>query len=74
MFPEVLKAFRFDIIFGQFAVVVKLEQVRRIADSSATVLILGESGTGKELFAICPLSQNQESSAVIFLSHQRVPY
>lgn len=28
-----------------------IEQTRRIADSSATVLILGESGTGKELFA-----------------------
>lgn len=28
-----------------------VEQTRRIADSSATVLILGESGTGKELFA-----------------------
>jgi transcriptional regulator with PAS, ATPase and Fis domain len=28
-----------------------IEQARRIADSSATVLILGESGTGKELFA-----------------------
>ncbi|WP_243371681.1 sigma 54-interacting transcriptional regulator [Geotalea sp. SG265] len=28
-----------------------IDQARRIADSSATVLILGESGTGKELFA-----------------------
>jgi len=28
-----------------------IKQARRIADSSATVLILGESGTGKELFA-----------------------
>ena len=28
-----------------------IEQARRIAASSATVLILGESGTGKELFA-----------------------
>lgn len=28
-----------------------IEQARRIADSSAKVLILGESGTGKELFA-----------------------
>ncbi|GAB6194549.1 hypothetical protein JCM39068_43050 [Desulfocastanea catecholica] len=28
-----------------------IAQARRIADSSATVLILGESGTGKELFA-----------------------
>ncbi|CAG0960630.1 sigma-54-dependent Fis family transcriptional regulator [Geobacter sp.] len=28
-----------------------IEQARRIADSTATVLILGESGTGKELFA-----------------------
>lgn len=28
-----------------------IEQARRIADSSATVLLLGESGTGKELFA-----------------------
>lgn len=28
-----------------------IEQARRVANSSATVLILGESGTGKELFA-----------------------
>lgn len=28
-----------------------IKQAQRIADSSATVLILGESGTGKELFA-----------------------
>ena len=28
-----------------------IDQARRIADSSATVLLLGESGTGKELFA-----------------------
>ncbi len=28
-----------------------IEQARRIADSSASVLLLGESGTGKELFA-----------------------
>jgi formate hydrogenlyase transcriptional activator len=28
-----------------------LEQVRQVADTSATVLLLGETGTGKELFA-----------------------
>jgi sigma-54 dependent transcriptional regulator, acetoin dehydrogenase operon transcriptional activator AcoR len=40
-----------NIISNNPAMLSLVEQVRRIADSSATVLILGESGTGKELFA-----------------------
>lgn len=44
--------FTFDKILANNQAMLKLiEQARRIANSSATVLILGESGTGKELFA-----------------------
>lgn len=44
--------YTFDKILTNNQVMQKLiEQARRIANSSATVLILGESGTGKELFA-----------------------
>lgn len=44
--------FTFDKILTNNQAMQKLiEQARRIANSSATVLILGESGTGKELFA-----------------------
>lgn len=40
-----------NIIMKDRAMLGIIEQARRIAASSATVLILGESGTGKELFA-----------------------
>jgi transcriptional regulator with PAS, ATPase and Fis domain len=40
-----------NILSNNPAMMNLIEQARRIADSSATVLILGESGTGKELFA-----------------------
>jgi transcriptional regulator with PAS, ATPase and Fis domain len=40
-----------DILSNNPAMLSLIAQARRIADSSATVLILGESGTGKELFA-----------------------
>jgi sigma-54 dependent transcriptional regulator, acetoin dehydrogenase operon transcriptional activator AcoR len=40
-----------DILTKNQGMLSIIEQARRIADSSATVLILGESGTGKELFA-----------------------
>lgn len=44
--------YTFDKILTNNQTMLRLiEQARRIADSSATVLILGESGTGKELFA-----------------------
>ncbi|MFZ2947869.1 MAG: sigma 54-interacting transcriptional regulator, partial [Desulfuromonadaceae bacterium] len=44
--------YTFDKILSNNQAMLKLiEQARRIAKSSATVLILGESGTGKELFA-----------------------
>ena len=44
--------YTFDhIVSNNPAMLSLIEQARRIADSSATVLILGESGTGKELFA-----------------------
>lgn len=44
--------YTFDHIVSKNPAMLSLiEQARRIADSSATVLILGESGTGKELFA-----------------------
>lgn len=40
-----------NIITNNEAMLGIINQARRIADSSANVLILGESGTGKELFA-----------------------
>jgi len=40
-----------DILSKNPAMLSLIAQARRIAGSSATVLILGESGTGKELFA-----------------------
>ncbi|MDW7711326.1 MAG: sigma 54-interacting transcriptional regulator [Deferrisomatales bacterium] len=40
-----------DILTADAAMLGRIEQARRVADSSATVLLLGESGTGKELFA-----------------------
>ncbi len=40
------------VIIGQSAVIRQAaEQLRRVADTTAAVLLLGESGTGKELFA-----------------------
>jgi transcriptional regulator with PAS, ATPase and Fis domain len=46
------KRYSFDnILTKNQAMLGLIDQARRIADSSATVLILGESGTGKELFA-----------------------
>lgn len=41
----------FDILTVEPAMRSLVEQVRRVADSGANVLLLGESGTGKELFA-----------------------
>lgn len=44
--------YNFDkILTNNKAMRALIDQARRVADSSATVLILGESGTGKELFA-----------------------
>lgn len=40
-----------DIIGQSPAISLAIEQARRVADTSATVLLSGESGTGKELFA-----------------------
>ena len=40
-----------DIIGRDERLLVALQAVRRVADTSCTVLITGESGTGKELFA-----------------------
>lgn len=46
------KRYTFDnILTNNQTMLGLIEQARRIADSSATVLIQGESGTGKELFA-----------------------
>lgn len=40
-----------DILTSDPEMLGLIDQARRVADSSATVLLLGESGTGKELFA-----------------------
>jgi two-component system, NtrC family, response regulator HydG len=49
---EVERQFGFERVVGQSrAIKVVLEQVRAVADSDASVLLLGESGTGKELVA-----------------------
>ena len=49
---EVERQFGFERVVGQSRVIrTLLEQVRAVADSDASVLLLGESGTGKELVA-----------------------
>ena len=42
-----------DILGVSDAMKAVLEQARRAAETSVTILIRGESGTGKELFAQC---------------------
>ena len=49
---EVERQFGFERVIGESRLMrVVLEQVRAVADSDASVLLLGESGTGKELVA-----------------------
>ena len=49
---EVERQLGFERVVGQSRVIqTLLEQVRAVADSDASVLLLGESGTGKELVA-----------------------
>jgi two-component system, NtrC family, response regulator HydG len=49
---EVERQFGFERVIGKSrAMQAVLEQVRAVADSDASVLLLGESGTGKELVA-----------------------
>ncbi len=49
---EVERQFGFERVVGRSrAIQAVLEQVRAVADSDASVLLLGESGTGKELVA-----------------------
>jgi DNA-binding NtrC family response regulator len=49
---EAVTQFSFQNLIGSSPAIVKVfETIRRIADSTATVLVLGESGTGKELVA-----------------------
>ena len=48
----VKKQYQFDEIIGQSGPVLKLlEMIKKISNSSSTVLVTGESGTGKELVA-----------------------
>ena len=48
----VKKQYRFDQIIGQSRPILDLlEMIKKVANSSSTVLITGESGTGKELVA-----------------------
>ncbi|MBI4608247.1 MAG: sigma-54-dependent Fis family transcriptional regulator [Candidatus Rokubacteria bacterium] len=49
---EVERRYRFDNLIGRSkAMQAVFEQIRAVAESEATVLLLGESGTGKELVA-----------------------
>ena len=51
----VQQAGRFEDLLGESPPMLKLfDQLARIADSEASVLIMGESGTGKELVARGP--------------------
>ncbi len=52
-----------DIIGSSPAIAKLKERIRRIADSSSTVLITGESGTGKELVARAIHIQSQRNAA-----------
>ncbi len=64
---EVRSHGEFDEIIGQSAALKQvLDQVRTVAGSEATVLILGETGTGKELIAraIHRLSTHKDSNFV----------
>ncbi|WP_246316075.1 sigma-54 interaction domain-containing protein [Tepidicella baoligensis] len=45
------RAARYGIVGQSPALLQALDELERVSDSSATVLLLGESGTGKELFA-----------------------
>jgi DNA-binding NtrC family response regulator len=49
---ELQKKYSFDNIIGNSPPMIRVfESIRRVADTSATVIIRGESGTGKELIA-----------------------
>lgn len=49
---EVEKDFDFTSVVGESAAIKNIiSEVRKIADTKSTVLLLGETGTGKELFA-----------------------
>ncbi len=49
---ELQSKYSFANIIGQSPVMIKVfESIRRVADTTATVIIRGESGTGKELIA-----------------------
>ena len=51
------KRFGFEAIIGKSAVIERLfEQMRLVAPTRSTVLIIGESGTGKELAPLLPLT------------------
>ena len=45
------RAARYGIVGQSPALLQALDELERVSDSSATVMLLGESGTGKELFA-----------------------
>jgi two-component system, NtrC family, response regulator HydG len=50
--PEKEKAWDFNFVRGASRVMVELqEQIRKVADTDASILILGENGTGKEVVA-----------------------
>lgn len=61
---EVQRAERFDELLGESPPMHRLyDQLARVADSDASVLITGESGTGKELVAQALHRRSRRSSA-----------
>lgn len=67
-------AARYGIVGSSPALLRALEELERVARSSASVLLLGESGTGKELFArALHMSSNRRDGPFIKVNCAAIP-